>query len=144
MKKKRQTPNLEDRVIEAVMPSKARQATERSEPTRSGTGTTTGRIRSCYYIPEDHSTFVHGMGYRVAVVFENESGFRLSGDKDWATNPSARRPYFYGPRDVAPSTEGLEEATKACAKVNAERGISEEDAFNIITSSMFAQNRKRR
>jgi len=61
------------------------------------------------------------------VVVENEPGhFPLSGRGDGAA------PWRWG--------RTLEEAEATCAKVNADRGITEEMAFEIIVSSMRARD----
>jgi len=88
----------------------------------------------CYYIPED--AFVEGHGYRVSVVFENEPGHYPTGDWPYEGKPSQKMPWFWG--------DDLEFAKKCAKEENTRLGITEEEAFRIVTSSMGAQNARRR
>jgi len=79
----------------------------------------------CYTILA--TSYVKGKGYIPSIVFENESGhFPLAG------NPAKMQEAWYWGED-------LETAKKIAAEKNAELGISEEEAFRIVGSSMFAK-----
>lgn len=87
--------------------------------------------RTCFYIPADG--YVEGKGYRVSIVVENESGHFPTGD---SPEGGDRMPWYWG--------KTYEEAKAVCAEQNAKRGLSEEDVFAIITSSMAGPGRRRR
>lgn len=62
------------------------------------------------------------------ISMKNEPGHSpLTGRGEGAT------PWYWG--------KTLEEARKVCAAANLRRGITEEDAIKIVTSSMFHENR---
>ncbi|HSX22376.1 MAG TPA: hypothetical protein VLE97_06325 [Gaiellaceae bacterium] len=85
--------------------------------------------RWCYWIPADG--YVEGYGFRVSIVFEHEPGHYPTGDSDWITDPSKRKPWFWG-HDYA-------EARKCAEDMNQEKlGLSPKDAAQIVTTSMVA------
>jgi hypothetical protein len=90
--------------------------------------------RLCYYIPRD--SFVEGRGYRVAVVTEDTAGYCLTGTWPYTGAAGETLPYFWGKRDESDSNENYTDACKTAASLNAEMGITVEDAMNIIASSM--------
>ena len=84
--------------------------------------------RMVYFV--DATAFVEEENsYRVSIVVEGENGHRPTGDDDYATNVRARRPYFWGPT--------LANAEQAAKDQNEKMGVSEKDAFDIVTASMF-------
>lgn len=82
--------------------------------------------RSCYYIPAD--AFIEGRGYRVSVVFENQPGHHPTGTWPYNGRVGEKLPYFWG--------DDYEGAKRICVAQNEQMGIGEEDAFDIVTSSM--------
>ena len=88
--------------------------------------------RFCYYIPADG--YIEGQGYRVSVVFEDKSGHYPTGNWPYTGAPSETMPYFWG--------DDYEFAKRVCAEQNAKMGISEEVAFDIVTSSMRLGDRR--
>lgn len=89
--------------------------------------------RMCFFIPAD--AFVEGSGYRVSVVRENEPGHAPTGTLPYTGKPGETSPWFWG--------NTFEEAKRICEQQNERLGLSREDVFDIITSSM-AQDRPRR
>lgn len=92
------------------------------------------RGKYCYCI--DTGLYIKGEGYPVSVVIEDISGHYLTGDADWRERPGARRPWIWGPT--------LKDAEAACEEQNRQLGVSPERAFEIVTSSMRAQNLEER
>jgi hypothetical protein len=82
--------------------------------------------RFCYYIPALQTP--RAAGFRVAVVFEDEGGFRWTGG-------NGKEPYYWGPT--------LEEAEQACAEQNERLGLSAKDVADIIAQSKARGLRKR-
>lgn len=76
----------------------------------------------------DETFHVEGRGYRVAFVFEGESGYRLTGDWPYSGAPGEVMPWFWG--------NTIEEARSACDSYNAQQGIDRREAFSIIGRSM--------
>jgi len=77
--------------------------------------------RECYYI--DPSQVPTKQGYIPSLVTENMPGHvLLSGQGEGS------EPWYWGPT--------LELAEATCKMMNERRGISEEDAFKIVASSM--------
>jgi len=81
--------------------------------------------RQCYYIDASQDPADHG-GYVPSLVIENENGHR----------PMTGRGRF-SEAWVWGST--LEKAQVVCISANAERGVTEADAWEIIGSSMGAE-----
>lgn len=76
--------------------------------------------RLCYYIPPDQTPTE--AGYRVAVVFENEDGYRWTGG-------DGKEPWYWG--------KTLAEAEKICDEQNEKRfGLSPKDAAILVLRSM--------
>lgn len=82
--------------------------------------------RWCYYVDETMNR--DGKGFIPAIVVEGEPGYRPQGDPkaDGVTAPLA---YRWG--------KTFTEALAICNNVNACRGISESDMFDIVGSSMY-------
>jgi len=77
----------------------------------------------CYWVSETQDPQKHG-GYVPSLVKENESGhYPMVGNEKQA-------PWVWG--------KTLAEAQATCKAVNASAGISEERAYKIVASSMFA------
>lgn len=91
--------------------------------------------RFAYYVPADG--YVEGHGYRVSVVFEGVDGHFPTGDWPYQGLPSQKAPWFWGGNDY-------EFAKRVAADQNVKMGLTEEDAFKIVTSSMAAGHRRRR
>ncbi len=87
--------------------------------------------RVCYYIPADG--YIKERGYRVSVVTENEPGHSPTGNWPYEGKGGQTLPYFWG--------HDLEEAKAAARYQNAKIGLSERDAFDIVTSSMVGKVR---
>lgn len=88
--------------------------------------------RMAYYVCA--TMYVKGYGYRPSIVVEGVAGHHPTGDDDWETNPSARRPYFWGPT--------LKDAEDTCAYMNERVGLSAQDVLTIIRSSMFPRGKR--
>ena len=88
--------------------------------------------RMVYYVNE--SFYVHGKGFRPAIVVEGEDGHHPTGADDWETNPAARRPYFWGPT--------LADAKEQARVMNERLGVSEKDADIIVTQSMVQSTKR--
>lgn len=89
--------------------------------------------RICYYIPADG--YVEDNGYRVSVVTEDEPGHSPTGTWPYEGKPGQKLPYFWG--------HDFETAKFIAQEQNAKLGISEDDAFEIVTSSMVTRLRGR-
>ena len=82
--------------------------------------------RSCYYISPTQDPAVHG-GFVPSIIYENEDGhFPLVG------NGEGSAPYIWG--------NTLEEAEEVAKSANARRGVSEEEANEILLLSFRAAN----
>lgn len=79
--------------------------------------------RWCYFIPPDG--FVKGKGFRVSIVFENESGH-------YPTGGDGKDPWFWGMT--------YEEAEETAAEQNETKlGLTASDVWHIVASSMGAK-----
>lgn len=78
----------------------------------------------CFWIPESQDPSEHG-GYVPSLVRRNEAGHYPMLGK----GPCAR-PWVWG--------KTLSEAREVCADANAKRGVSPQEADEIVMSSMFA------
>ena len=78
--------------------------------------------RWCYWLDRSRKSDEPGT-YPVSVVIENHSGHYPTGggDKD-----PLKAPWYWN--------------RETCRQANAERGISESDAFDIVCSSMFKKD----
>jgi hypothetical protein len=85
--------------------------------------------RFCYFVPVDG--FVEGHGYRPSVVFEDQSGHFPVGNWPYEGKPDQTLPWFWGP------TYG--DAVKRADVMNEKIGLSPEDSFKIVVSSMARQ-----
>ena len=85
--------------------------------------------RTCYYIPVDG--YIEGEGFRVAVVTENEPGYRQTGTWPYTGARGETRPYFWG--------HDYNDACAIAREQNKKLGLSEEDVIKIIASSMGAR-----
>jgi hypothetical protein len=90
--------------------------------------------RWAYFIPTD--AFVKGRGFRVSIVIEGVSGHFPTGDlESLATKPDHKEPWFWGMTYA--------EAEQEAAEQNAKLGHDEKAIWQIVASSMFANERKR-
>ena len=87
--------------------------------------------RWVYWISADQ--YIEGAGFRVSIVFEGVAGHYPTGNWPYEGKPGQTVPYFWG--------NTLEEAEAACDDANKARGISAEEAFKIVSTSISAQNR---
>ena len=87
--------------------------------------------RICYYIPADGH--IEGRGYRVSIVTENEPGHSPTGTWPYEGRPDQTLPYFWG--------DDFEAAKLVARDENDRLGLSERDAFDIVTSSMRGRGR---
>ena len=86
---------------------------------------TTDQKRQCYYIDPDQDRDRHG-GYIPSLVVEFDAGHSpMLGD-----GSPFSQPWVWG--------KTLEEAQAVCVSANAERGVSESDAWEIIMTSIVA------
>jgi hypothetical protein len=83
--------------------------------------------RICYYIPPTQ-TPDPGSGYRVAIVEEDNAGYRWTGD---APEGGRQQPYYWG------ST--LAEAEAVARGENRRLGLTDDDVLHIVNSSIWAQ-----
>lgn len=83
--------------------------------------------RTIVYI--DPSFYVPDRGYRVSFVFEGEGGHRPTGTWPYTGAVGEQLPWFWG--------HDLDAAEAACRAYNERRGISREEMFKILASSMF-------
>lgn len=90
--------------------------------------------RFCYFIPM--GSFIHGRGWRVSIVRENESGHFPTGSWPYSGRPGETLPYFWGDPD---NPNDLESAEEVCSKMNERMGLSKQDVVKIVSSSMFAR-----
>lgn len=75
----------------------------------------------CYYVPHEQDTARHG-GFVPSLVVEGEPGhYPMTG------STGREAPWVWG--------YTYEKAAETCEKVNAERGISKEQAAKIVSSS---------
>lgn len=73
--------------------------------------------------------FDEGKGFVPCAVFQDESGYHpMRGSQD------GQQPWYWGMT--------MDEAKSVCEKVNAERGVSPEQARDIVMSSMFPTSRR--
>ena len=92
------------------------------------------RPQYAYYVPvEGH---VRGKGFRVSVVFEGEDGHFPTGTWPYEGKADQKMPWFWGGDSYAA-------AEAQCRAENAKIGLSEQDAFKIVMSSMTAANKRR-
>lgn len=90
--------------------------------------------RMVYFV--DETMLVEGRGYRPSIVVEGEHGHHPTGDDDWGTNPRARMPYFWGPT--------IKDAKEHARVQNERMGVSEKEAFEIVSRSMFPVGKRAR
>lgn len=81
----------------------------------------------------DPLAFVEGSGYRVSLVIKGRSGHFPTGTWPYHGGPDETAPWFWGPT--------LEDAQAAARQYNRDRGVSDEEAFKIVTASMFPGRR---
>ena len=79
--------------------------------------------RSCMWINETQNPDIYG-GYVPSLVNENEAGHRPMLGKGEHSSP-----WVWG--------KTLKEAQEVCIEYNKQKGISEKEAFEIVTFSMF-------
>jgi hypothetical protein len=90
--------------------------------------------RFVYFIPSD--AFIEGHGFRVSIVFENESGHYPTGTWPYEGKVGQKAPWFWGDTFAA--------ATATARAANEERGISAAAETAIVASSMSRGSRRRR
>lgn len=82
--------------------------------------------RFCFYIPAD--AYVEDQGYRVSIVTEGEAGHAPTGTWPYEGKPGQTMPWFWG--------HDYEAAKRLAQQENGRLGLSDQDVFDIITSSM--------
>lgn len=84
----------------------------------------------------DETMFVPGHGYRVALVFEGEDGYRPTGTWPYNGGVGEVMPWFWG--------DTIEKARTACDSYNERFGIPREEAWAIVARSMAGGRRGNR
>lgn len=79
----------------------------------------------------DETMFVPGHGYRVSIVTEGEAGHCPTGNWPYTGMECEKMPWFWGPT--------ISDARRACREHNERMGVTPEDEFKILMSSMRAR-----